>query len=121
MKKAIKILVCSLVAISMTSCYDFDREQAEKDATSLGKQILLKSQSSKQAKIEEAKADYESAKLDAQTREIEADAKANTIKVVSKAIRENPEYLKYQLIESMKGKDRIYIPTEAGIPIIERK
>ena len=118
MKKSLFIIG---VSMSLFSCYDFDREQAEKDATSLGKQILFKAQSSKQAKIEEAKADFESAKINAETRILEAESKAKSINTISKAIRENPEYLKFQLIESMKGANKIYIPTEAGLPIIERK
>lgn len=64
MKKTILILGVSL---TLLSCYDFQREQAEKDAQSAGKQILLKSESSKKAKIEQAKADLESAKLEAET------------------------------------------------------
>jgi regulator of protease activity HflC (stomatin/prohibitin superfamily) len=121
MKNRLTILGIILVSMSMTSCYDFDREQAEKDAQSLGRQILLKAESSKKAKIEEAKADLESSKLDAETRLIQADSKAKSIRIISTAIRENPEYLKFQMIESMKGANRIYIPTEAGLPIIERK
>lgn len=121
MKNKMKILGLILISVSVTSCYDFDREQAEKDATSLGKQILFKAQSSKQAKIEEAKADFESAKIDAETRILEAESKAKSLSIISKAIKENPEYLQFQLIESMKGAERVYIPTEAGLPIIERK
>lgn len=121
MKNRITILGIILISLSLTSCYDFNRDQAEKDAQSVGKQILLKAESSKKAKIEEAKADYESAKLNAQTRIIEAESKARSINTISKAIKENPEYIQFQLIESMKGANRIYIPTEAGIPIIEKK
>lgn len=121
MKNRLTILGIILVSISMTSCYDFSREQAEKDAQSLGRQILLKAESSKKAKIEEAKADYESAQLEAKTRIIQAESKASSIKIITNAIKENPEYLKYQMIESMKGAERVYIPTEAGLPIIERK
>jgi regulator of protease activity HflC (stomatin/prohibitin superfamily) len=119
MKKT-KIALVLLLSIGLTSCYDFDREQAEKDATSEGKQILLKSESSKKAKIEQAKADLESAKLEAETRLIEAEAKAKSINAISKSLKDNPEYLKYLMIEGMnKGKNKVYIPTEANLPILE--
>jgi regulator of protease activity HflC (stomatin/prohibitin superfamily) len=121
MKNRLTILGLILLSVSTTSCHDFDRAQAEKDEQSLGKQILLKAESSKKAKIEEAKADFESSKLDAETRLIQAESKAKSIRIISNAIKENPEYTKFQLIESMKGANRIYIPTESGLPIIERK
>lgn len=117
-----KVLLLLLTGLLFTSCYDFDREQAEKDATSQGKRILLKAESSKKAKIETAKADLEASKLEAETRLIEAEAKAKAINAVSKALKDNPDYLRYLAIQGMsKGGNRIYIPTEAGIPILEAK
>lgn len=126
-----------------TSCYDFNREQAEKDAESNGKQILYEAEYSKQAKVEEAKANFESAKLEAETKQLVADADAKAsithatadaevIKITSKATAAKTEelikafggvdnYLKFILYTGMNNSsNRIYIPTEAGIPIIER-
>lgn len=117
-----KVLLILGLSFTLFSCYDFNRAQAEKDATSLGKQILLKAESSKKAKIEQAKADLESAKLEAETRLIEAEAKAKSINAVTKALKDNPEYLKYLMIQGMNNsKNKIYIPTEANIPILEAK
>lgn len=121
MKRKISILALMIVSVAFTSCWDFNRDQDEKDAISQGRQILFKSESSKKAKIEEAKADYESAKLNAETRLIEASSKAKSIEIISNAIKTNPDYTKYQLIESMKNAQKVYIPTEAGLPIIERR
>jgi len=119
MKKTILILGLSL---TLLSCYDFQREQAEKDAQSAGKQILLKSESSKKAKIEQAKADLESAKLEAETRLIEAEAKSKSINAISKSLKDNPEYLKYLMIQGMNNSNnKVYIPTEAQLPILEAK
>ena len=117
-----KVLLILGLSFTLFSCYDFNRDQAEKDATSAGKQILLRAESSKKAKIEQAKADLESAKLEAETRLIEAEAKAKSINVVTKALKDNPEYLKYLMIQGMNNsKNKIYIPTEANIPILEAK
>ena len=131
--KTKSILIMALAALSLTSCYDFNREQAEKDAESQGKQVLYEAEYSKQAKVEQAKADFESAKLEAETKQVIADAdakvtvtnaeaKAESIEIISKALRGNEVYLKYLMLIGMNASDnRIYIPTEAGLPILEAK
>ena len=130
--KKLTITLFLLIALGMTSCYDFDREQQEKDAVTAGKSILFKAEFSKKAKVEQAKADFESAKLEADTRLIEAEAnaksklieanaKSKAIEVVGNALKSNPEYLKFQMIEGMyryKSDKTIYVPTEANLPII---
>ena len=130
--KKVTITLGLLVAFTFTSCYDFDREQQEKDAVTAGKSILYKAEFSKKAKVEQAKADFESAKLEADTRLIEAEAnakaklieasaRARAINVVGIALKSNPEYLKFQMIEGMyryKSDKTIYVPTEANLPII---
>jgi len=130
--KKLTITLVLLIALGMTSCYDFDREQQEKDAVTAGKSILFKAEFSKKAKVEQAKADFESAKLEADTRLIEAEAnaksklieanaKSKAIEVVGNALKSNPEYLKFQMIEGMyryKSDKTIYVPTEANLPII---
>jgi len=121
MKKISLLFTVFTMLLSMTSCYDFNREQSEKDAKSVGIQILLKAESSKKAKIEEAKADFESAKLESETRLIQAQSKAKSIEIISTAIKNNPEYTKYQLIEGIKTAKTVYVPTEANIPIIEKR
>jgi len=76
MKTTIKSVAALLTVMSLTSCYDFNRRQDELDAQSKGKQILLQAESSKKAKVEQAKADYESAQLEAKTKVIEAESNA---------------------------------------------
>lgn len=124
-----------LLAFGLTSCYDFDREQDEKDAVTAGRCILFKAESSKKAKVEQAKADFESAKLEAETRLIEAEmsaktklieanAKAKAIQIVGEALNKNSEYLRFQMIEGMyryPSNKTVYVPTEANLPIILNK
>lgn len=133
--KKVTITLGLLVALGLTSCYDFSREQDEKDAVTAGKSILYKAEFSKKAKVEQAKADFESAKLEADTRLIEAEAnakaklieasaRARAINVVGIALKSNPEYLKFQMIEGMfryKSDKTVYVPTEANLPIILNK
>jgi regulator of protease activity HflC (stomatin/prohibitin superfamily) len=127
-----KLILFSLAALTFTSCYDFNREQAEKDAESKGKQILLEAESSKKAMIEEAKAKNEAATLDAEAKitiaKAEAQAEIERAKGVAKAneiigasLENNEAYLKYLMIQNLNNGngERIYIPTEAGLPILE--
>lgn len=139
-KQMFKVSLVMLGLISLTSCYDFNRDQAEKDAESKGKQTLLEAESSKKAKIEEAKADLESAKLNAESveinakanakkkimeaearaksMEIEAKSKAEAIRVISNELRDNSAYLKYKQVEALKGNKSIFVPTEGNMPIL---
>lgn len=145
MKNKIKILSVSFIALLLTSCYDFNRQQAEKDAESKGKQILLEAESSKKAMIEEAKAKNEAANMEAEAKikrahalseekiilakgqaqaEIErAKGIAEANKIIGESLKGNIEYLKYLMIDAIaNGKgERIYVPTEAGLPILEAK
>ena len=129
--KKVTILASVLMMFGLTSCYDFNREQNEKDAESNGRAILLEAESSKKAQIETAKAEKESATLLGEARIIEAEAKAKAmiihskakveaIGIESKAIDGKSDYMKYKSIEAMYQSGKfIYIPTEAGLPILE--
>lgn len=130
MKKS-SVLVMAVIALSLTSCYDFNRKQNELDAESNGKAILLEAESSKKAKIEEAKAEKESAELLGEARIIEAKAKAKSmvinseakaisIKIESDAIRGQNDLIRLKAVEAMYQNGKfIYVPTEAGVPILE--
>lgn len=132
--KKLSLILIALVGLSLTSCYDFARQQNELDAASKGRAILLEAESSKKAMIEQAKAENESATLKAQAMikiaEAEAAAEVERAKGVAKAneiigesLKGNSDYLKYLMIQALKegSGERIYIPTEAGIPILEAR
>ena len=130
----IKFLTLTILAISLTSCWDFNREQEFKDAENRGKSILIEAESSKKAMIEEARAKNEAATLEAEAKikiakanaqaEIErAKGVAEANKIIGESLKGNDGYLKYLMIQGLndsKG-ERIYIPTEAGLPILEAK
>lgn len=133
MRKTQLMIVLALAA-SMTSCYDFNREQREKDAESKGRAILLEAESSKKAMIEEAKAENEAATLQAEAKvkiaKAEAQAEverargvAEANRIIGNSLQGNSDYLKYLMIQALKEGEgaRIYIPTEAGLPILEAK
>jgi hypothetical protein len=83
----------------------------------LGEAELERAKQTKQVMIEQAKAEKESAQL-----------KADAIAIVGQASKDFPEYRKQEFIaafgEAMANgniQKIIYVPTEANIPIIERK
>lgn len=118
----------------LTSCWEFDRQQKFKDAENEGKSILVKAESEKKALIEQAKAENESATLQAEAKikiakaeaqaEIErAKGVAQANKIIGESMKGNNEYLQYLKIDAIrtaKG-DKVYIPTEALLPITEAK
>lgn len=132
--KKIKFLIAGILLLTLNSCWDFNREQDYKNAENRGKSILIEAESSKKAMIEQAKAENEAATLQAEAKvkiakaEAQAEieraygvAKANEI--IGQSLKGNSEYLKYLMIQGLnEGKgERIYIPTEAGLPILEAK
>lgn len=130
--KAIKLFLSAIVILSLTSCYDFNREQDQKDAQSEGRAILLKAESSKKAMIEEAKAKSESsilaakarlevAELDAKAKFKKAEAEENYIKKVSASLKDNPEYIRYLQVKSVNDSkaQKVFVPTEANAIIIK--
>lgn len=129
-----KFLLLIAIAITLTSCWDFNREQEYKDAENRGKSILIEAESSKKAMIEEARAKNEAAVLEAEAKvtiakadaqaEIErAKGVAEANRIIGESLKNNSEYLKYLMIQGLNnGKgERIYIPTEAGLPILEAR
>lgn len=132
--KNIANLLLIAIAITLSSCWDFNREQLYKDAENEGKSILIKAENEKKAMIEEARAKNESATLEAEAKikiakanaqaEVErAKGVAEANKIIGESLQGHNEYLKYLMIQGLNdGKgDRIYIPTEAGLPILEAK
>lgn len=134
MKKVVNILAVSILLVTLTSCWDFNREQEYKDAENRGKSILIEAESSKKAMIEQAKAENEAATLQAEAKikiakaEAQAEierahgvAKANEI--IGESLKNSDEYLKYLMIQGLNNGsgERVYIPTEAGLPIIEAR
>ncbi|MCO7721956.1 hypothetical protein NJB85_02035 [Myroides odoratimimus] len=134
MRKLVLVIGTILLAISMTSCYEFSREQHMKDAEANGKATLLEAEHSKKAMIETAKAENESATLQAEAKvkiakaeaqaEIErAKGVAEANRIIGESMKGNKEYLEYLKIDAIRNSkgSKIYVPTEASLPILEAK
>lgn len=81
----------------------------------------------RQIRVEEARAEEEALMLEAsgeaERERIKADATAYAIMKTGEALTAHPEYLQLHWINEIAGGDgeRIYIPTEAGLPILEAR
>jgi len=86
-----------------------------------GEAELRKQEYSKQVLVEQAKAEKESATLyaDAEVERAKGVAAANEI--IGDSLKGNESYLRYLMIQTLEDQDTqlIYIPTEAGLPILE--
>lgn len=134
MKKPILLTASLISLLSLTSCWDFRRTQHYKDAENNGKSVLIEAESSRKALIETAKAENESAtlKAEAMVKIAQAQAKAEVErakgvaeanKIIGNSLQGNSDYLKYLQIDAIRNSkgSKVYIPTEAGLPIIEAR
>lgn len=87
-----------------------------------GKARLAEARWSRQIAVEEAKAKLESEKLNASSEVERAKGVAEANKIIGDSLQDNDEYLRYLWITHVEGgqnKQVIYVPTEAGLPILE--
>ena len=83
---------------------------------------LAEADSSKQIAIAEAHAKMEASKMYAQAEIERAKGVAEANKIIGESLKGNEAYLNYLFINGLNEKDGhevIYIPTEAGMPILE--
>ncbi|WNN12466.1 hypothetical protein MA9V2_217 [Chryseobacterium phage MA9V-2] len=122
-----------IALLSLQSCWEFSRQQAINDAEAKGIATLKESESSKKAMVEQAKAENQASTLKAEAMVKIATAQANAEierakgvaranEIIGQSLKGNNEYLKYLQIDAIKESKgaKVYIPTEAGLPIIER-
>jgi hypothetical protein len=90
---------------------------------SIGEAELEKAKFTKRIAIEEATAKLESAKLLNEAEILRAKGTAEANKILGNSLKNNEAYLRYLWIESVKEtkSDKIYIATEAGMPILEAR
>lgn len=87
-----------------------------------GEADLAKATNEQRVQIEKAKGRLESATLNKEAEIIDAEAVAKSVDIIGKALHENEGFLRYHWIKMMENRDAgdtIYVPTEAGLPILE--
>ena len=85
-----------------------------------GKAEFAKAEQNRKIKIEEAKANLEAEKLNAQAEIERAKGTAEAIKIENNSL--TPTYIQYLWVRQQNANTNnkiIYIPTEAGLPVLE--
>ena len=86
-----------------------------------GEARLREAEQSRKITIEEAEAGLEAMKLKAQAEVEQAKGVAEANKIIGDSLKGNEDYLRYLWIRGLQdgSSEVIYIPTEAGLPILE--
>ena len=86
-----------------------------------GKAQLAEAEWSKQIAVREAEARMESSKMDAKAEIERAKGVAEANEIIGDSLKGNEEYLRYLYIDQLRHHQNqiVYIPTEAGLPILE--
>lgn len=113
------VLVFAVVAAA-GGCYGCPQYNVYRNRLE-GEGTLAKSEAERKVQIEDAKAKELAAKLLAGAEVERAKGVAEANKIIGDSLKNNPEYLTYLWIKEVNadGNSVIYIPTEAGIPILE--
>lgn len=112
------ILASGVLTLGLWGCPQYNVYSARKE----GEAILAHAQSSREVAVAEAKAKMESAELLAQAEVTRAKGVAQANTIIGESLKGNEAYLRYlwiQNLEQTKGAQVIYVPTEAGLPILE--
>lgn len=113
----IVLTVVLLIALPMWGCPRYAVWQQEM----AGRAEFAKAEQNRQIKIEEAKANLEAEKLNAQAEVERAKGAAEAISIENGAL--SPTYIQYLWVRQQNNAANkvIYIPTEANLPILEAK
>lgn len=86
-----------------------------------GKAKLAEAESSRQIATLEAKAKKDSAQYEAEAEIIRAEGAAKANAIIGNSLKGHEAYLRYLWIQNQNKNDKevIYIPTEAGLPVLE--
>lgn len=86
-----------------------------------GQATLAQAEYEKKVAVESAKAELESAKLKADAEIVRAEGIAKANEIIGDSLQGKDEYLRWLYIDKLDQTQNqiIYIPTEAGLPLLE--
>ena len=104
---------CGVIALFVPSVRVMIEEQN-------GKAEFARAESTRQIRVLEAKAELESAEFRGKAEIIKAEATAKANQILGDSLKNNENYLRYMWIQQINAdKEVYYIPTEAGLPVLE--
>ena len=113
------IVILALIALFMWGCPQYSVYSQRLD----GEAQLAHAHASRQVQIQDAQSKLEAAKSLADAEIERARGVSEAIKIIGKSLKENEAYLRWlwsSNLEKAEGKGSgIYVPTEAGLPILE--
>lgn len=114
---SILTILIGVITLGMWGCPKYSVYSQELE----GEAELAKANYSKKVTIQEAMAKFESSKSLAQAEVERAKGVAEANRIIGTSLKNNEDYLRYLWIHNMAEtkNDVIYIPTEAGLPILE--
>lgn len=115
----ISVIIVAICALGMWGCPRYNvYEQSLK-----GEAELARATQNRQIKTQEALAMKESAKMLGEAEVERARGVAEANKIIGESLHNNEAYLRYLWINGLKDNGHapqvIYVPTEAGLPILE--
>ena len=116
----IAVIVIALIGLTLGVMFGWPRYRVWQKEMQ-GRAAFAEAEQNRQILIEEAKANLEAQKLNAQAEIERAKGMAKSIEIENGKLSElYIQYLWVRNIDKMDG-DKIYIPTEANMPILEAK
>ncbi len=89
----------------------------------LGEANQAEAHGDQQVQVAKAKGRLQAAELNKKAEIIDAEAVAKSVEIIAKSLHNNQGYLQWKWIHMMENRDSkadtIYVPTEAGLPILE--
>lgn len=111
------ITLLGIIAVAMVGCPQYGVYSAQK----AGEAELAQANQNRQISIAQSKAKAEAAQYEAQAEVTRASGVAKANQIIGDSLKNNEAYLRYLYVNNLADtKDQvIYVPTEAGLPILE--
>lgn len=115
------IVLLLLVVMSIGGCAAYIPKYRLYSQDYTGQANLKQQEWEKKIAIESAKAKKQSAIYEAEAEIERAKGVAEANRIIGESLQQNENYIKYLWIDGLKdiGENVIYVPTEAGLPILE--
>jgi regulator of protease activity HflC (stomatin/prohibitin superfamily) len=109
--------VVLVAALSMWGCPQYSVYSARME----GEAKLAHANSEREVQVRDAQGKFEASTLLAKAEVERAKGVAEANKVIGSSLKDNEAYLRWLFIDGLKDKqgEVIYVPTEAGLPILE--